>query len=93
MVKDFDSREFTTDMQLMTVGDVPELAMDGLIEQPVNPFTGNPVRSIDKNGTRLTIFSSDEWSATPGNTFPAGEWYAVHDDILDAGNWEKLGEW
>ncbi len=93
MVKDFNSREFTTDMQLMTLGDVPELAMDGLIESPVNPFTGKPLRSIEKNGTKLTIFSSDEWSATGGNTFPAGEWYTVHDDILDTGNWEKLGEW
>ncbi len=44
MVKDFGSvGPLRTDPAFRTIADTPSEAMRGLIENPVNPFTGNPV--------------------------------------------------
>ena len=40
MVKDFGGRGFTTDESFMTNADTPVIAFSGLIDHPVNPFTG-----------------------------------------------------
>ena len=49
MVKDFNSRTFAVDDRFMTQADVPTLALSGLIENPVNPFSGNPIDSTAKS--------------------------------------------
>ena len=94
MVKDFGSNaEFTTSDEFMTNGDVPTLAMKDLIEDPVNPFTGNPINSDKKNGT-LYVFGSDAWNtgSNNGNTFRPGRWYAVSGSMLDRKAWRRAGE-
>ena len=48
MVKDFDSEGFVTNDEFMTNGDVPVLATNGLIENPVNPCTGKAINSDEK---------------------------------------------
>ena len=48
MVKDFGATGFTTDYTFMTNADTPTLAMKDLIENPVNPATGNPISSDPK---------------------------------------------
>ena len=48
MVKDFGATGFTTDYTFMTNADTPTLAMKDLIENPVNPATGNPVTDDEK---------------------------------------------
>lgn len=49
MVKDFDcSGALVTDHRFMTTADTPTLAFEGLIDDPVNPFTGNPIDSSAK---------------------------------------------
>ena len=48
LVKDFGSAAFTTDNAFMTNADVPAIAFSGLIEDPVNPFTGNRITSDAK---------------------------------------------
>ena len=95
MFKDFGSTESATDDRLMTCGDVPWLAMEGLIDDPVNPFTGKAIGPIVKEGTDLSIFASDLWSTDKnnGNTFEPGEWYYVHDDIFNPDNWTYRGNW
>ena len=45
MVKDFDATGFQVDDTFMTNADTPTLASAGLIDNPVNPFTGNPIDS------------------------------------------------
>ena len=96
LVKDFGATgELTTDMTFMTNADVPTLAVEGLIADPVNPFTGHPINSDDKNAPALPIFGSESYSVKEnnGNTFVPGVWVSVHDNIFDLDNWTYLGEY
>ena len=73
MVKDFGSEGFVTSDTFMTNADVPTLAADGIIENPVNPFTGKPINSDEKTAHDQYIMTSGEWdvSINNGNTFLA----------------------
>ena len=96
LVKDFDSHGFTVSDEFMTNADVPYIAMDGLIDNPVNPFTGNIMTDDAKYTGEQHILLSDIMSIEEnnGNTFLPGPWYAfTGDDIFDADNWEYLGEY
>ena len=92
MVKDFNSTGFTVDSSFMTNADVPTIATDGLIDDPANPFTGNPINSDAKQGEQY-VFCSGDWDIVENNgfTFKAGLWYSVHDDVFDRSNWTKIG--
>jgi len=97
MVKDFDAHGFSTSNAFMTNADTPVLAMEGVIDDPRNPFTGERVTSDEKEAHDQYITSTTHWGAegeASGNTFDtAGEpWYAVHDDIFEPSNWERLEE-
>ena len=94
MVKDFDDKGFYISDQFMTNADVPTIAMDGLIEAPVNPFTGNEVTNEMKNDEIHEIQWTDIWDTNKnnGNTFTPATWYAVHGtNIFDHDNWENIG--
>lgn len=94
MVKDFNSTEFTTSCKFMTNADVPTLAMDNLIENPVNPFTGKPISSSSKTSHPQYIIISSDWSTQDNydTTFPAAYWASVNDNIHDINNWSILEE-
>ena len=80
----------------MTNADVPSIAMNGLIDNPVNPFTGNPVTSDPKFSGDLRIIHSGQWdvSVNNGYTFLPGNWYSfTGDDITDENSWVYLGEY
>lgn len=94
MVKDFDSTGFMTSEEFMTNGDVPTLALKGIIEDPVNPFTGKIIDSGEKEAHDQYVNVSHDWSIEEnnGNTFHPGDWYAVRDDMRNADNWELVAE-
>ena len=94
-VKDFDSTGFTVSSDFMTNADVPFLAVDGLMEDPVNPFTSNPISMDCKDDLPLYIFASHDTSIATnnGSTFNPGDWYKVDGDVLDTDSWEYAGEW
>lgn len=94
MVKDFGSSGFNTSDEFMTNGDVPSLAVDGIIENPVNPFTGKMINSDEKTAHDQYIINSDEqiMDINNGNTFLPSDWYSVHDNIWDKSNWERVAE-
>ncbi len=94
MIKDFGSKEFVTSEEFMTNGDVPTLAMEGLIENPVNPFTGKTIDSSEKTAHEQYIITSDELlvDKNNGTTFFPSTWYAVHDDMRDSNNWRLVSE-
>ena len=77
----------------MTNADTPVLAFQGLIDDPVNPFTGNAVTDGKKHkGEQHVLRSgSHQIAANNGNTFMPGDWYAVHDNALDKNNWSYIG--
>ena len=92
MVKDFDCDEFKISEEFMTNGDVPALAMKDLIDEPVNPFTGNIINSDEKTAHDQYIIDADEWniSENHGNTFNPARWYSVHDDMREIENWKLV---
>lgn len=94
MVKDFDSEEFTTSHEFMTNADVPSLAMEGLIENPTNPFTGKAIDSKEKLAHEQYIIGSYEWDTTTnnGNMFVPGRWLSVREDIWNKNNWTIYDE-
>ena len=94
LVKDFDSRgEVRTDRSFMTNADTPGLAMAGIIENPVNPFTGNTIqREAGEAPQQVTTSHQHRVAENRGNTFLPGEWYAVREDIFNMDNWQYLGE-
>jgi YidC/Oxa1 family membrane protein insertase len=92
LVKDFNaSSPFAPDFSFMTNADVPSLAMENIITNPVNPFTGNPVNREEKKQP-VHINTSAKWM--PGehkqNTFIINpeEWYSVKENIFQAENWK-----
>lgn len=94
MVKDFNGGSFITDYSFMTDADVPVIAMNGLINDPVNPFTGKAINNDDKYNTEQLILCTD-WHTdiNNGTTFLPGQWFSVHDNIFDLSNWKALGKW
>ncbi len=92
LVKDFGSTEFTTDNTFMTNADVPTLATGGLIENPVNPFTGKPINWDPKLESEQHILYSDKWdtAVNNGNTYLPGKWLSVWGNIFDLNNWKEL---
>jgi YidC/Oxa1 family membrane protein insertase len=85
LVKDFGAAgNLVTDNTFMTHGDAPLLAMNGLIENPVNPFSGNPIESKKENGVTVTtagtlqfVISNDQWLYVKDNIFNPENWKAI----------------
>ena len=92
MVKDFGSQNFTVDHRFMTNGDVPTLAFRNLIENPVNPFTGNPITDAPKYEGEQLIIRSDEWdtSINNGNTFMDSKWLSVKENLFEKNCWKFI---
>ena len=94
MVKDFDAQGFTQSRDFMTNADVPSLALKGLVENPINPFTGNPVDMEEKTAHKQYIPLSFQWQLSNQlpNTFAPSQWAAVQGNIWDMDNWEFFPE-
>ncbi len=90
LVKDFYADGFTTSEDFMTNADVPTLAVEGLIEEPVNPFTGNLISSDHKTeNNKQYVIMSEEWniSKNDGKQFLKSRWASVSGDVRDKANW------
>lgn len=96
LVKDFDSKgELRTDDTFMTNADTPSIAMQGIIDDPINPFTGKKIDTSEKTKHPQLITMSQITSTADNNgnvflTYDA-DWYSVQDDIFDENNWVNLG--
>lgn len=95
MVKDFNSDKFGVSNEFMTNADVPSLASETMIKDPVNPFTDNPINMKPKQGKQHVVFSDlynvNENNGTQFDTSD-GQWYSVERNIFDQDNWEKTNE-
>lgn len=95
LVKDFGSNSpLRTDMKFMTNADCPAIALDGIIENPVNPYTGNPItQESKKDGVIVTtenLFMPYHSKSSYTFTVSADSWYKVKDNIFNIDNWSKL---
>ena len=100
LFKDFNTDgnadRLKVDYTFMTQADCPTLAVEGLLEDPVNPFTGNAIDNSEKSSGPQKIAISSQWhlEQQDGNEFELGNgfWVLVHDNIFDRTNWELLEE-
>jgi len=100
LVKDFGSKnkEIKIDNSFMTNADVPSIALKGIIDNPVNPYTGKSITmDYKKDGVIATggdIFMTDHSNSK--NVYETNEtkrqhkWFKVKDDIFQDANWEVL---
>jgi YidC/Oxa1 family membrane protein insertase len=85
LVKDFNARgNLNTDTTFMTHGDVPLIAMEGLINNPQNPFSGNSIKNEKENGALVTTADHLQY------TIAKDQWLHVHDNIFDPANWSAV---
>ena len=95
MVKDFGQTGFTVSNELMTNADTPYLALNGVISDPVNPYTGMPITQTPKDDAQL-IYISHEFNVTTNNGTQykdsKGYWLTVEDNIYDDDNWHLAEE-
>ncbi len=94
MVKDFNSTGFNYNTDFMTTADVPVLAMDDIVENPKNPYTGSAVDMSYKNEPKQYLLDSDYWviAENNGEQFLPGRWFSVKSgNTADKQNWQYLG--
>lgn len=94
LYKDFYSNDdLKTDMTFMSNADVPTLALDGIVENPINPFTGNPVNSDTKlDGVYIStehLYMAEHSKSEYIFTVPDDSWYHVKDNIFVDSNWTQ----
>jgi len=97
LVKDFGSTTgFAENNDFMTVADVAALSLDGVVENPVNPFTGNPITTEGKfPQEKQYILISEKWDIAEnnGNQFLPGMWATVSGQVNDQENWTYYNEY
>jgi hypothetical protein len=92
MVKDFGAADgFFTDSTFMTNADVPNIALKGIIENPVNPFTQKPLYTDKDSGVIIPTIEYKPWSRHGEYTYSIkdDEWLKVKDNIFKNENWTK----
>jgi hypothetical protein len=92
LVKDFNADgSLITDFSFMSNADVPSIAFDNLISNPINPFTKKPI--ISNKDNYLYITNVNKWVPADHNTntfkINPDEWYSVRDNIFLDENWIK----
>lgn len=97
LVKDFGSNEpFHDDKTYMTHGDVPAIALHGIIDNPHNPYTGESLQLLtthEKEAKSIISFSRKNGiRSTVGNCLDIKDedWWTVKGDIFHTKNWRRL---
>ena len=89
MVKDFNNRgTLAINNTFMTNADVPLIALEGIVDNPINPWTGRLLASDKSDGVIIT--TSGLWDPdTRGYTFNIrpNEWLHVHTYVFELENW------
>jgi hypothetical protein len=91
LVKDYNAHGALSvnSTSFMTNADVPLIALEGIIENPVNPWTGNQIKSDKENGIVLsTSYSMPVTERT--RTTNKFNMLHVHTNIYDPENWSQV---
>lgn len=96
LVKDFGKRgEMMTSMEFMTNADTPALAVEGIISDAKNPFTGVPLVPADKSEYIKIMYTVGQSMRTRKQskfTVKENEWFTVKDNIYVKENWKTYTE-
>lgn len=93
MVKDFEKEGFEISDEFMTNADVPAIAVKDVVEDPVNPFTGNRLEHGDKTVLQYIIVTGEnDIEKNNGKQFLPATWYSVQDDMRKSENWKLVAE-
>jgi len=92
LIKDFDQKDFTISDEFMTNADVPTYALKDLIDDPINPYTGNPVNNDAKFSGPQHVLGSPKWVVDENNgyEFLPGLWLSVEEDMRNKNNWKTI---
>jgi YidC/Oxa1 family membrane protein insertase len=95
MIKDFNAHGGLSESDtFMTNADVPLLALAGLVDNPVNPYTAVQLQSDKDNGVMITTIDALSSYRHLKNTFNIGsnQWLHVNDNIFDPANWKTMNK-
>lgn len=93
LFKDFnEDGEIKTDMAFMTNADTPLLAVNNLISDAKNPFTGNDLKADKEKGVNILISGPEEPKKYQGYKafVKNSQFYHIKDNIFDKNNWTKF---
>jgi hypothetical protein len=93
LVKDFSSHgRLSVDDSFMTNADVPLIALEGIVKNPVNPWSGKILKSDKEGGITLTFSNLWRTDEHPKNVFSIKpeQWLHVHTNIYDPENWSQV---
>ncbi len=80
---------------LMTNADTPSLLLKGLVERPVNPFTGKEIpldtSDLKKDGVVISVCDKHRPDNNGKYQFSIGEdqWWRVRNNIYEAASWSR----
>ena len=87
-LKDFNTNgNMKTDMAFMSNADVVSMAVNGIIDNPINPFTGNAISAERKNAPLLILVQRVQNKNENELVLNSQNTYYVHDNIFDENNW------
>jgi len=92
MVKDFNAKGDPVSSDVfMTNGDVPILALEGIINEPANPFTEIPLRPDKDDGIVIATIGAVSTHRHNKYTYniAKNQWLYVKDNIFDEKNWKR----
>jgi len=90
IVKDFGAtRELSVDSAFMTSADVPAIAVKDIIDDPVNPFTAEPLYTDKDSGVIIPTTVWKPFSSHGEYTydFKNNEWLKVKENVFKRENW------
>jgi len=94
LYKDFNAHgALSNNDDFMTNADVPFFTLNGLLENPVNPFTGNPITmQPKKDGILITTYHSPMTGNHGKYVFSIkkDQWIYLHDSLYEASNWKSF---
>jgi YidC/Oxa1 family membrane protein insertase len=92
--KDFNTNgNMITDITFMSNADVVSMAIDGIIDNPVNPFTGNAISTERKNNPLLILIQRVQNKNENEIVLNSQNTYYVHDNIFDENNWIRADKY
>lgn len=93
MDKNFKNVRVGVSMEFMTNADTPSLALEGIVANPKNPYTGNSIDMLSKSDGALVVTDSfshpDESRSKNIFTVDKQSLWRVRENIFDPKNWVK----